>query len=384
MLPVSYPTGHNERRMESLLDAISSPSQSAGKYVDPLDRIFEEMMNFSLHAFDEASSSSSSSSFASAVSRSSEGGGGGTLSEADNVVSAAPVPIAPEIAAENALDVAVATLAQRSIHRSNSADGSVADAVVSSPTFPDVEELHDRLFRLGSGLLTEARGDKRRLLEVGGDDEAADKVVDPHTHVRVRLARRLTEYRTDLFYHPDGAVTVYTRSYPPSNRAPVHPPLGTGSDHVDECLISRMSNGDLNGGCYEAVKEFSRATTDRTLQVSPRRVVVVVGGMDSDAKDRAIDLDQSYETLLFRTCQIFFSNLMLLSIAFIVIALVVDRIYSSYDEDEDNEEDAGEFDYEMLPDGNRDDDDGVDQDGCNGGEESRPPRVYVGVPLQVV
>jgi hypothetical protein len=49
--------------------------------------------------------------------------------------------------------------------------------------------------------------------------------------------------------------------------------------------MSRMLNGDLDGGCLEAMREFSRATTDRILQVSPRRVVVVVGGTDSDAKD---------------------------------------------------------------------------------------------------
>ena len=81
--------------------------------------------------------------------------------------------------------------------------------------FPDIDKLHDRLIRLSSGLLTEARGDKRRLLEEWRDDEAADNVVDPHAHIRVRLARRLTEYRTNLFYHPDGAAMVYTRSYPP-------------------------------------------------------------------------------------------------------------------------------------------------------------------------
>ena len=46
MLPVSSPTGHDEQRMESLLDAIFAPSQSAGKYVDPLDRISKEIMNF--------------------------------------------------------------------------------------------------------------------------------------------------------------------------------------------------------------------------------------------------------------------------------------------------------------------------------------------------
>jgi hypothetical protein len=154
MLPVSYPTGHDEQRMELLLDAIFAPSPSVGKYVDPLDCLFEKMMNFSLLAFDEAWLSSFSSSLSSAVAWSSEGGGGATPSEADDVVTATPVPIVPEIAAENALDIAVSTLAKRSIHRSNSTDGSMADAVVSSPTFPDVDELHDRLFRL--------------LLEVGG------------------------------------------------------------------------------------------------------------------------------------------------------------------------------------------------------------------------
>ena len=108
MLSGSSPTGHEERRMESLLDAIFAPSQSAGKYVDPLNRIFEEMMSFSLLAFNEASFSSSSSSLVSAVAWSSEGGGGATPSEADDVVATAPVPIA----AENALDVALAPLAK--------------------------------------------------------------------------------------------------------------------------------------------------------------------------------------------------------------------------------------------------------------------------------
>ncbi len=85
-----------------------------------------------------------------------------------------------------------------------------------------------------------------------------------------------------LFYHPDGAVMVYTLSYPPSSSSA---PLGTGSDHVDKCLMSRKSNSDLDGGCLEAMREFLRATADRPLQVSPRHVVVIVWGTDSDAKD---------------------------------------------------------------------------------------------------
>jgi hypothetical protein len=49
--------------------------------------------------------------------------------------------------------------------------------------------------------------------------------------------------------------------------------------------MSHMSNGDHDSGCLEAVRKFFIATADRTLQVSPRHVVVVVGGTDSDAKD---------------------------------------------------------------------------------------------------
>jgi hypothetical protein len=51
-------------------------------------------------------------------------------------------------------------------------------------------------------------------------------------------------------------------------------------------VATSVSTGNLDGGCLEAVREFLTATTDRTLQVSPRHVViVVVGGANSDAKD---------------------------------------------------------------------------------------------------
>ncbi|KAL3807254.1 hypothetical protein ACHAXA_007973 [Cyclostephanos tholiformis] len=379
MLPVSS-SGHDERRMESLLDAIFASSHS-GDYSDPFDHIFEEMMNWSLLAFDGASSSPPPSDLAAA---SSAEGGGVDPNKADDVVAA--VPIAPEIAAEKALDVAVATLARHSFHRTDSEDGAADPGV--APTFSNVDELHDRLFRLGSGLLSEAHGTKRRLLEVGGGDMAdveATEVVDPHAHVRERLARRLTEYRTDLFYHSDGTVTVYTRSYDPyvhpSSREPHRSPLGTGSDRVDECLMSRMSNGDLDGGCAEAVIEFTKATTDRTRQVSPRRVVVKV--TNKDAGERNLGLNQSTATLLIRgACEIILSNLMVFSIAVIIVALIVDRIYACYNEDDDEE--GGEFDYEILPEGDRDDDVGVGREGRGGGEEARLPRVYVGVPIHVV
>jgi len=63
-------------------------------------------------------------------------------------------------------------------------------------------------------------------------------------------------------------------------------------------------------------------------------------------------------------------------------------VRNSYDDEEDEEEEGGDadedeggFDYEMLQEGDRD---LVDQDGREGGEEALTPRVYVGVPVQVV
>jgi hypothetical protein len=248
--------------MESLLDAIFAPSQSAGKYVDPLNRIFEEMMSFSLLAFNEASFSSSSSSLASTVAWSSEGGGA-TPSKADDVVATAPVPIA----AENALDVALATLAKQSINRSD----SVADAVVSSPMFPDSDKLHDRLIRLSSGLLTEARDSLRS----GG-----------MTRPRITLSTpTLTSGSASRVDSQSTAPTCSTILMAPRWCTPDHTPHPATHQFIHPSLMSHMSNGDHDSGCLEAVRKFFRAMADRTLQVSPRHVVVVVGGTDSDPKD---------------------------------------------------------------------------------------------------
>jgi len=425
------------KRMGSLLDAIFAPPPSSSYQAgdsgnaDPFERMFEEMMNWSLSAFDQASSSSSSSALTAAAAEE-EGKAASTDTRAEEDASSSSsaltaaadddwvYSIAPEVAAENALDVAVAELARRSIHRAGSEDGAAVPAVaapralpdvgelhdddwvaeqarrsipwpgsedgaavpaVAAPrALPDVGELHDRLFRLGSGLLSEAHG-KRRLLEAGGEADVV--AVDPRARTKERLARRLTEYRTDLFYHPDGTVTVYTRSRDPRRpprpaAADARPPLGFGDDRVDECMTSRHANGDLRGGCHEAVDAFSRATADRTL---------VVGGVVARSRSFApppanADADNSF------LLEVAFYNLVSFSAAFLVIALIIDWVRNSYDEDEDEEEEGGDadedeggFDYEVLQEGDRD---LVDRDGREGGEEALTPRVYVGVPVQVV
>ena len=371
------------KRMGSLLDAIfAQPPSSyhAGESgdADPFERMFEEMMNWSLSAFDHASSPSSALTAAAVVEPPSAEEGQAAPKDTWGEVGFQQ----PEVAAENALDVAVAELARRSIHRAGSEDGAAVAAAAAPPALPDVGELHDRLFRLGSGLLSEAHG-KRRLLEAAGGE--ADVAVDPRARTKERLARRLTEYRTDLFYHPDGTVTVYTRSRdprpPPRPAADARPPLGFGDDRVDECMTSRHANGDLRGGCHAAVDAFSRATTDRTL---------VVGGVVARSRSfthppAVADANNSSSAQVI-LLEVVFYNLVSFSAAFLVIALIIDWVRNSYDDEEEEEEgdadeDEGGFDYEMLQEGDRD---LVDRDEHEGGEEDPTPRVYVGVPVQVV
>ena len=153
------------------------------------------------------------------------------------------------------------------------------------------------------------------------------------------------------------------------------------ADRVDECMTSRHANGDLRGGCHAAVDAFSRATTDRTL---------VVGGVVARSRSfthppAVADANNSSSAQVI-LLEVVFYNLVSFSAAFLVIALIIDWVRNSYDDEEEEEEgdadeDEGGFDYEMLQEGDRD---LVDRDEHEGGEEDPTPRVYVGVPVQVV
>ena len=147
--PMSLGGGRDEdwKRMGSLLDAIFAPPPSSSYHAgdsgdaDPFERMFEEMMNWSLSAFDQASSSSSSSALtAAAAEEERKAASTDTRAEEDASSSSSALTaaadddwdsIAPEVAAENALDVAVAELARRSIHRAGSEDGAAVPAVAA-------------------------------------------------------------------------------------------------------------------------------------------------------------------------------------------------------------------------------------------------------------
>ena len=177
----------------------------------------------------------------------------------------------PEEAAENALDVMVASLARSGAlavkgEAQKEVGEEAADATSASEWLPEV------FSRLESFARTHAR---RRLSEEG---PAARR------GVRERLARRLSEYSSNMFLSPDGTVTVYTThhvtplssfhssasfsSFPSSppfeTRASSPAFLGTGSRRMDACLRARFDAGELAGGCGRAVGELLLARADRS------------------------------------------------------------------------------------------------------------------------
>ena len=299
--------------------------------------------------------------------------------------------------AENSLDVLVAKLAQRFIHSED--DEEDTNDPTSSSSSSKVENLSQRLSQLGNDLLSETRiaRRRRRLQEASStasEEEDVKTMDDRQLHVKERLARRLTEYRTDLVYHPGGMVTVYTSAFQqphsPSSSSSFssfhHPtvralpsnsivsPLGMGSTHVDECIQSRYENGDLAGACFVAVQRFFAAVNDRNL--SPPSHSSGGGGGGGD------DKPWYYEFLIF-------SCLGMLVALPIELYLCLSRTgaYAALDDDEDNEnhDEGGEisFDYEMLPE-QRSSTTTTDHDHRNDERREKVPRVYLGVPVQVV
>lgn len=283
-------------------------------------------------------------------------------------------PTTPEQAAENALDVMVANLAQRAVmhatpvseeavamHRAQQEKDDAEEAAfeiaedageagsteeVGGPPVISIENLPQRLFEMGNLLLVEA-GSRRRL------QEADDGKIDPHLQVKERLARRLTEYRTDLFYHPDGTVTVYTSGssgmpspfMKPHHVIPPRPqlmnhlqpsafpppasesPLGMGSRHLDQCTKSRFDNGDLEGACHQAVQQFYLALDDRTMvPPAPRMMEPLI-----EKRTRTTNVHAEYH---HEIAGVNAGTVCLFAGVFALLALVLNPICLACDEDE--------------------------------------------------
>jgi len=162
-----------------------------------------------------------------------------------------------EQTAERALDYFVASFAQRATSSSSDVPDDKEDEDEREEEAPErhvtVENLAGRLADVGADIMAHTR---RRLSE--GDE-------DPHAPLKERLARRLTEYETDMFLYPDGSITMYTRSLPSiedSKRDKSIPILGLGSHEMDECIYSHYKKAELSGGCSTAVTDYLDESTN--------------------------------------------------------------------------------------------------------------------------
>lgn len=390
---------------------------------DPFDKLLTDMLGFSLRAFDQVMLMDASNLVSNPINPPSTLEEGGTpAEEAEEVDSWSeaqdpPPPskessedaadITPEQAAENALDVMVASLARAAAAPASATTRRSEDVAVEEAEELDEEEegeeevveelegeeeigeeeegqeevgeedvglpsignLPQLLFQLGQNLLSETHSERRRLSEQGAE-------VDPRLRVEERLARRLTEYRTDLFYSPEGnTVTLYTTSSGPNFFPAQHslmsaspffggvssspPPLGMGSSRVDECLRSRFNSGELKGtGCHRAVGEFLLAVDHGSPQ-SPHHAEF----SDPEIKDdRILAEARAREQHEFDNTASAFLGLALI----VAVALLVDHFVVAQEEEEGEDDDVDEFDYTTLP------------------EDDEAPRVFVGLPVQVV
>jgi len=295
-------------------------------------------------------------------------------SSGEEITPAATTMSMPEQAAEDTLDAMVASLI-----RAISITPEVEEAQQQQQRELDnsLNFFASRFFQVGKDLLEDTQT-RRRLTE------GESTVADPHLKVKERLGRRLTEYRTDLFAHPDGTITILrsgsssfssfdetlggavpTLARPLFSRGAPPAPLGMNSRNLDECLLSRYDNGDLeNENCRDAVGQLLLAVDHRAVPVDIRRQEQQ---MQSHAT-QTVMLDLSKGSQQVVQCHKMFV------IASLIISLLAALyVVAAYEEVEDEEGD--EFDYEKLP----DDDDAQEVPAKNAGE-----RVFVGIPVQVV
>jgi len=384
--------------VRSLLDGFSAmPPPSSSMTVfdrDPWDQVFDDMMMQSLAIFDAMLAADGlSSSFS--MDREDNSETDEQKNEEVNTVRSKRQEA--EQAAEQALDVMVTSLFS-----------NLKNEVPSNDKVEDKgQEITHRLSEMGNDLLMKTH---RRLAELSPSD-----AVDPHSAVQERLARRLTEYSVDLFFHPDGTVTLYTASMPPPPENDV-PVLGMGSMDLDQCVYSRYQNGDLDLKCHEAVDLFMMALSTPGMQY---------GHLTTKSSD-VRSLEQKSQTIESYTPFIgdYQASLMILLMVYALVAvvglctglidvwtfvmgivlsvsvgiwgfaslivslpicLVADRFLLSGCEDngKDEEEDSDgmdDYDYVKLADSD-------DDKGKNGGDDTvkrAETRVFVGVPVCVV
>ena len=179
------------------------------------------------------------------------------------------------------------------------------------------------------------------------------------------------------------------RGYQPQEKIVASLGMGLGDD-VDKCMESRFDNGDLDGDCNDAVQMFFLAVNDRTLIPPSSPIAMKRRAFMRDMHRAAMARRQQVFTFTSEAgetnhlkCMLFWAPTLLL-----LLLLVMGKVCGSDDDDDEDEEDARDvsFDYSKLP-----DEDGIEyvSPPCEGFsmknvQPSSEPKVYVGVPVQVV
>ena len=428
LLPSSSSMRSFDNEVDSFLDSIFTPTSSSDhayhQQLD-MDSIFNKMLGFSLYAFDQMMSEvvspsyvvdSSSSTVVEKVWGEAEQDGEKKEVEGDYSNSPPASTLATSVddevvevaskQAEGALDQMVANLAHRSIHRGAEGTGAQEEKIILPHS---LDKFSQQLFQLGNDILSETTHSRRRLMEAttGEGDNTNIVKVDPHLQVKERLGRRLTEYRTDLFYHPsDGTITLYTSSIPSAfmmsphlsssrfmmeggnHQEPIVASLGMGlGDNVDECMESRFDNGDLEGECHEAVQMFKLAVNNRSLvPPSPRGTYDLLhdvlppatkgistppmSNRDGVVRDWSLKGTDAPKKMNHAWCIFTYAAI------FLCLMFLFERACGQSDAEDDDDDDGevgdvaegDEFDYLMLPD--------------DANEVEGKTRVFVGVPVQ--
>lgn len=356
-----------------------------------LESIIDEMFSSSLQIFDEA------------------------ISEALS---------APKVAEERAMEA----FDKRLPSLVDEITSSISSSSSSSSDYPASEDERDvttQQEEAFAGVLGELADFSRHLQLMESRRRRRLSETDPHLEMRDRLARRLTEYvsTTEVFQLPGGGVMRVVRVNPIEEETPR---LGFMLREMDDCVYSRYQNGDLSDNCNQAVSSlmnFVAARRSNHLQqplpplelneeqakeeqlVSPHVLLSqkvaqtyqrVVNGDDVTLRYMALGWILASAVLTLALC-VFAKNIWTLTacvalilctvfvgpffmLAMLTVIIVIDQFFCHAEEDDDEEDDnAVNFDYVKME---EEDDD--KEPNSNTAEIMNKPRVFIGVPVQVV
>lgn len=369
------------------LGLMSVPPPSLGmRSFDDLESMINEMFSSTLQIFDEAMSAN--------------------MQEEDEA----------EERAVKAFDAKLPSFLEEVVSSASASSASSDEGEIDNVPPQEEEDVFKSLLVDIMDITSNIQMDSQRRRLTEGENN------DPHLEMKDRLARRLTEYvsKTELFLIPGGG-TMRVVSMTPVKDTPM---LGLGDKDLDECIYSSYGNGDLSSGCTAAVSSYmdfvnARYGLQSSLQQTPIQNSLPAPGTKADDEtqtlvqklsgvhERLINEDDSTTrylvigsilssiiisislcVLAVKNIWSLFAGVALINagiflgpvylLVILAVLIISDQFYPS-DEDDEEEEDnfADDFDYVKMKEDDGDDDAEVNS-------QMSKPRVFIGVPVQVV